>query len=82
MLSPVFKTVATNDEGVAEVDDYIKSGKHKRNSRKEFLLAEKAWRIIQQKRMANVDKQELQREIAKAMLEGSFNLYAFIEKFI
>jgi LAO/AO transport system kinase len=79
--TPVFKTVATKDEGLAEVAGYIASAGHKRNSRKEFLLAEKAYRIIQQKRMQDVDKKKLQQEIAEAMLEGPFNLYAFAGKY-
>jgi len=45
------------------------------------LMAEKAYRIIGQKRMANVDKKRLQQEIAKAMLESSFNLYDFAGKY-
>lgn len=78
---PVFKTVATKNEGVAEVAGYIASANHKKNRRKEYLLAEKACRIIQQKRMRDVDKKKLQQEIAKAMLESSFNLYAFAGKY-
>ena len=78
---PVFKTVATRDEGVADVAGYILSAGYKENSRKAFLMAEKAYRIIGQKRMANVDKKRLQQEIAKAMLESSFNLYDFAGKY-
>jgi LAO/AO transport system kinase len=78
---PVFKTVATKDEGIAAVAGYIESAKNKKNSRKEFLLAEKAYRIIRQKRMSDVDKQKLRQEIAYALLNGGFNLYAFVEKY-
>jgi LAO/AO transport system kinase len=80
-IIPVFKTVATKDEGVAEVAGYIASSHHKENSRKAFLMAEKAYQIIRQKRMADIDKKKLQQEIAKAMLESSFNLYAFVGKY-
>jgi LAO/AO transport system kinase len=79
---PVFKTVATKDEGITEIAAFIDAAKGKKNSRKEFLLAEKAWRIIQQKRMADVDKKKLAQEIQKAMAEGAFNLYAFVDKYI
>ena len=78
---PIFKTVATKNEGIAAVADYIVSANHKTNRRKEFLLAEKAYRIIRQKRMANVDKKELNKQITEAMKDGGFNLYAFAEKY-
>jgi LAO/AO transport system kinase len=75
---PVFKTVATKNEGVAEVADYMASANHKRNHRKEFLLAEKAYRIIQQKRMGDVDKKKLQQEITRSIRNPKFNFYFFI----
>jgi len=56
----------------------IRADKGKKNSRKQLLLAEKAYRIIQQKRMADIDKKKLQHDIAKALEEPGFNLYKFI----
>ncbi len=79
--TPVFKTVATNNEGITEVAAYILSASHKKSGRKEFLLAEKAYRIIQQKRMADLDKKKLAQEIAAAIKQGPFNLYAFVENY-
>jgi len=78
---PVFKTVATKDEGVAEIASFINASTDKKNSRKEFLIAEKAWRIIQQKRMANVDRKQLAQQLAEAMADGRFNLYSFIDRY-
>ena len=79
--TPVFKTIATKNEGVAEVAGYIASADHKRNHRKEFLLAEKAYRIIRQKRMGDVDRKKLTQQITEAMQVAGFNLYSFIERF-
>ncbi|MCO5946294.1 methylmalonyl Co-A mutase-associated GTPase MeaB [Mucilaginibacter flavidus] len=75
---PVFKTVASKDIGIDKVIAFIRSNAGKKNSRKQLLLAEKAYRIIQQKRMADIDKKKLQHDIAKALEEPGFNLYKFI----
>ena len=61
---PVFKTIASTGEGISEVIDFILSASPKKNKRREMLLAEKAYRIIQQKRMTDVTKTELQHAIA------------------
>jgi len=45
------------------------------------LLAEKAYRLIQQKRMVGVDKKKLHDEIGKAMGYEGFNLYDFVERY-
>src|SRR6185312_2062812 len=60
---PVFKTVASKDIGIAEVTKFIRSGSSIKNSRKELLLAEKAYQIIRQKRMAGIDKKKLRQDI-------------------
>lgn len=75
---PVFKTVGTTGEGIKEVANFILTAKDSKNTRKEFLLTEKAYKLIQQKRMANIDKKKLQQDIAAALSDGEFNLYAFV----
>jgi LAO/AO transport system kinase len=78
---PVFKTIAPQNDGVAEVVNFILTANDIKNTRKEFLLAEKAYKIIQQKRMDSVDKAKLQQEIAKAFTNPQFNLYSFVEEY-
>ena len=78
---PVFKTIASGGEGIKEVISFILSLSNKKNSRKEILLTEKAYKIIQQRRMAGVDKKKLQHAIAKALSEPGFNLYLLISNF-
>jgi LAO/AO transport system kinase len=78
---PVFKTVGTTGSGIDEVADFILSSDPGNNSRKAMLLAEKAYRLIQQKRMQDLDKRKLQHDIEKAMGGEDFNLYAFTESF-
>jgi LAO/AO transport system kinase len=74
---PVFKSIATLTDDFSEIIDFITDDRPQ-NSRKEILLTEKAYKLIQQKRMADIDKKQLQQQLAKAMTEPDFNLYSFI----
>lgn len=76
---PVFKTTATKNEGTEALADYITQYPFSSNSEKSLLLAEKAWTLIQEKRMANLDKTKLRQEIAEALLKNDFNLYQFVK---
>ncbi len=76
---PVFKTIASSGDGINEVIDFISSIQYAANNRKEFLLSEKAYRLVQQKRMADVDKRKLRQAIAEAVSQPEFNLYRFVD---
>ncbi|HVS91960.1 MAG TPA: methylmalonyl Co-A mutase-associated GTPase MeaB [Mucilaginibacter sp.] len=78
---PVFKTIASQNTGIAEIAEFIRHQQSSKNDRKEFLLAEKAYKLIRQRRMAGVNRAKLQQTIAEAMDTPGFNLYSFIEKF-
>ena len=81
-LPPVLKTIAIRGEGVKEVFDQMKLHKKaKGNERKQLLLAEKAYHLIQKKRMNDIDKMVLQKEIMKEIEKGTFGLYKFIERY-
>jgi LAO/AO transport system kinase len=43
-----------------------------------WLLAERAFYLIEQKRMKDVNKLELKKEIEATYQKGNFNLYQFI----
>ncbi len=76
--TPVFKTTATTGAGINEISDFIATAKNIKNHRKEFLLAEKAYKLIQQRRMAGIDKKKLQEDIAASLNDDGFNLYEFV----
>jgi LAO/AO transport system kinase len=78
---PVFKTIASQSTGIDEITAFIRSAPNIKNIRMDFLLADKAYKLIRQKRMLNVDKAELRKKIAGEMSNPGFNLYAFIEKY-
>jgi len=76
---PIIKTVASSGEGIAALYDAIKgNAEHEKvNEKKIWLLTEKAWHLIQQKRMQDISKQELYKEIETGT--KPFNLYRFVE---
>ncbi|MGI8894005.1 MAG: ArgK/MeaB family GTPase, partial [Bacteroidia bacterium] len=82
---PVIKAVAITGDGIKELFDHIKvhqsPGKHK-SKRKNLLLVEKAYQLIQKNRMKDVDKRDLQQEIIKEKESGAFNLYRYIQKYL
>src|SRR6201996_3499249 len=78
---PVFKTIASENKGIDEIADFIHASGEKSNSRKEYLLAEKAYKLIQQKRMSGINKTELYQSVSKAIKQPGFNIYSFAEKF-
>ncbi len=80
-IIPIIKTVASAKEGIDELFAAILNQiEHpKLNEKRSWLLAEKAYYLIGQKRMKGIDKNELKDKITK---EGKdFNLYEFINAY-
>lgn len=77
---PVLKTTASQKEGVKELLDVIihQLQKSHLTDKKFWLLAERAYWLVEQKRMKGVDKAVLKKEIEAAYQKGNFNLYKFI----
>jgi LAO/AO transport system kinase len=78
---PVFKTVADKNEGMDELLKWIENSAPERNSLKPHLYAEKAFRLIQNFRMKDVRKAELELLISQEMMSADFNLYKFVQGF-
>jgi LAO/AO transport system kinase len=93
MLAPTFsshknevqiiKTVASEHTGLDELYEAIQKHQQQQseNERKSQLLAERVYFLIQQKRMKDVDKQNIKTAIDSKMKEPDFNLYQFVEQF-
>lgn len=79
----VIKTIATQREGVDELYKILIHELQKtRSSEKRFrLLAEKAYWLIREKRMKDVSRDQLKKEIEQLILQKNFNLYKFISRF-
>lgn len=86
MLAPAFsskqkeieivKTVAVQKQGIQELVTIIQKNEFCNNDKKNWLLAEKAYQLIQQKRMKDISKQQLKDELEKLSQK---NLYQFIQ---
>ena len=81
-IPKIVKAIATNQEGVEELFENIKQHlSQQENKHKAFLYAEKAYQLIQNKRMKEVNKRALKEEIETLLLKNQFNLYSFIQKY-
>ena len=78
---PVIKTIASQHTGIEVLVDTVSSllKTSDDNDKKNLLLAEKAWHLIQHKRMRDINKQQLVTAIKNKLAAGNFNLYQFID---
>jgi len=79
---PVINTIADKAAGVDELMQVIKNQPFKNNTRRTFLLAEKAWKLIQHEKMKNISRIKLYEEISSASVDPSFNLYRFVDRIL
>ncbi|WP_018627611.1 methylmalonyl Co-A mutase-associated GTPase MeaB [Niabella aurantiaca] len=92
MLAPAFSgtsrlplivpTVAHEMKGVAELYAGLsrKIEEAHSNERKGWLLAEKAYQLLQKKRMQGIDRRRLKDAIEAGIRSGRFNLYQFVRE--
>lgn len=81
--TPVIPATATENKGVAEIIEEIE--KHKliaKNTKKTYLLTEKAYHMIQNSKMKGVSKTNLHENIAIALKQPDFNLYRFVQNYL
>lgn len=81
--TPVLKTVASKDEGVAELAVAITRQLETlkgQTERQQFFLVEKAYRLIQSSRMKSFQKKELLNCLLRAMSQPDFNIYVFAQR--
>ena len=78
---PIIKTIASQKEGIQELYDQLNKiiELHADNSKRSWLLAEKAYQLIQQKKMKGIDKRSLKAEIETLSKQPGFNLYKYLE---
>jgi LAO/AO transport system kinase len=80
-LIPVIKTIANRDEGIDELVKWINTD-FEANSRRPYLYAEKAYRLIQNIRMKEVSKSDLLKQVAVESSKDGFNIYRFIDHYM
>ena len=81
---PVVKTVASQNEGVIElmkaIDHLLKH--HHSKEKKYWLLAERAFQLIQRKKMNDIDKEDLKEKIKELSNKNLFQLYSFVKTYM
>ncbi|MCW3123625.1 MAG: methylmalonyl Co-A mutase-associated GTPase MeaB [Flavipsychrobacter sp.] len=83
--TPVIKTIATQDDGVAELANAIikfLDGQKDMPEKRLHLMTDKCWHLIQAHKMKGIDAKRLRKELANAINKESFNLYAFVQGFL
>lgn len=79
----VVKTIATKNEGIKELLAACRMMLSQQHQQlKTYLLAEKAYKLIQNERMKMVNKVDLKAALEHAYSNEHFNLYAFVKAFI
>ncbi|HRG58779.1 MAG TPA: methylmalonyl Co-A mutase-associated GTPase MeaB [Bacteroidia bacterium] len=78
----IVKTIATKNEGIKQLwDALIKKLGQQHQNFKAYLMAEKAFKLIQNERMKNINKADLKLSIEQAVMKDDFNLYSFVKAF-
>lgn len=79
---PIVSTIANKNEGLEDlyqaIQTQLQQQSHK--ERRTWLLAEKAYHLIQKERMKDVRKEELKKEIERYLAGPDFNLYRFVSE--
>ncbi len=81
--TPVIKATATTGEGCDHIIQAI--NKHAKQissgDKQTYLLTEKAYRLIQNKRMRDVSKKDLIAQLKGKIVAPDFNLYQFVQAY-
>jgi LAO/AO transport system kinase len=80
---PVLKTVATENKGVdvlaLTIENQLQSGHL--NPKRNWLLTEKAFRLIQKNRMRDINREALYNDVSRVSSSVDFNIYSFAKKY-
>lgn len=80
-MVPVLKTIASTQVGIEELVEKIFIHQNIMHSSEEkfALLAERAYHLIQAKRMKDISKHEIKEKIKASFVKDDFNLYNFVQ---
>ncbi len=81
-LIPVFKTVADKTVGIGALCDWILNEEKADGSKIEYFLADQAFRLIQSKRMKDIDRAEIHALIKEELAQKRFNMYQFVDRLV
>ena len=76
---PIIKAIADKEKGIDNLMSAFTQEYFKRDKKSSLdLLTEKAWRLIQQKKMKKLDKAKLRSRLSELSLSSTFNLYLYL----
>src|SRR5665647_2786849 len=79
---PVLKTIASQKEGIHELYTIISGWEYDKNKIQQLeLIVEKVLSIIQNKKMKEINKEKLIKDLSEAASKKGFNMYQFAEKY-
>jgi LAO/AO transport system kinase len=79
---PIIKTIATNGEGISELYKIISGWDFAElPAQKLDLLFDKTWSIIQDRKMKEINREDLKQALRTAYAQPGFNMYNFVEKY-
>jgi LAO/AO transport system kinase len=80
---PIIKTIAAQKTGISELAEAIATHQQQLHdpTRKNWLLTQKALRLIQQKRMQDVDATKLLAAITAQSQDPQFNIFEFAQAY-
>lgn len=79
---PVLQAVATKNEQIGEIIAQIRlHSKAVTGTDKAVLMADRAWQLIARKRMQDLSREQLLRQLTPLVASPSFNLYKFVKEY-
>lgn len=78
----ICKTVASTKQGIEELAMKIDSAVFVENDRKQWLMTERVYQLIQQHKMKQISKAMIKKELTIALLKPGFNLFNFTQQFL
>jgi LAO/AO transport system kinase len=80
---PVIKTIALQNTGIDELLSQIQHllKHHHTKEKKYWLQAERAFQLIQKKKMNGITKEDLKKKIRELSEKNAFQLYSFIKNY-
>ena len=78
---PIIKTVASERTGIQGLIQAVEKNNKGDSDKKNLLLAEQAYHLIQNRRMRDISKTALKEKIQDLQGSGSFNLYQFVKNY-
>jgi LAO/AO transport system kinase len=80
---PILQTTAINNEGIDLLYNTLQQlvSTAKQVDKRNVVLAERAYRLIEAKRLQDIDRNQLAAAIKAEREQGNFNLYRFVAKY-